>query len=52
MFVRMVLHVPLVGVITRGSPYPTPDCLNAHGLVSLLTRYGASELPATGNPRA
>jgi hypothetical protein len=51
MFFRMMLHIPLVGVITRSSPYPAPNCLNTHELVSRLTWYGASELPATGIPR-
>ncbi len=48
----MVLDVTLVGVVTGRGPYPTPDVSKTHELVSRDTWYGASELLATGKPRA
>jgi hypothetical protein len=48
----MVLDVALVGIITRGGAYPTPDGSHAHVLDSRVTWYGASELLATARPRA
>jgi hypothetical protein len=51
MFCRMMLHVALVGIVTRRRPEPTPNASDAHVPGSRLTWYGASELLDTDWPR-
>ena len=46
-----MLHVTLVGIVTRGRAKPAPDVLGLHEPVNRDSWYGASELRVTGNPR-